>query len=104
MSNLRNHIEPPLGHRPLSSRRRSDIAAFVAALANKGLGPATVRLVYSIVAMVLRSACYDRVLTASPCYKIKLPQPAGRTLAVFSPDQVRRLLDAAWDCDQAVIA
>lgn len=104
VSYLRNHIVPALGRRPLSSLRRSDIAAFVAGLVDKGLKPSTVRHCYNVVAMVLRSACYDRVLNVSPCYKIKLPQSAGRTLPVLTPEQVRLLLDAAWDCDLAVLA
>ncbi|MDT7539905.1 MAG: hypothetical protein QOI82_3490 [Actinomycetota bacterium] len=104
VSYLRNHVVPALGHRPLSSLRRSDIAAFVVVLVEKGLKPSTVRHCYNVVAMVLRSACYDRVLNVSPCYKIKLPQSTGRTLPVFTPTQVRLLLEAAYDADRAVIA
>jgi integrase len=103
-SYLRNHIIPALGRRPLSSLRRSDVAAFVVVLVEKNLKPSTVRHCYNVVAMLMRSACYDRVLNVSPCYKIKLPQPTGRTLPVFTPDQVRLLLDAAFDCDRAVLA
>jgi len=103
-SYLRNHILPALGRYPLSVLRRSHIATFVAQLVDKGLAPSTVRHCYLLVAMLMRSACYDRLITASPCYKVKLPQIPGRTLPVLTPDQVHALLDAAPDYDRAVLA
>ena len=104
VSYLHNHVVPALGSRPLSTLRRSDVAAFVVVLVDKGLKPSTIRHCYHVAAMVLRSACYDRVLEISPCYKIKLPQSAGRTLPVLTPEQVRMLLDAAHEADRAVLA
>jgi len=104
LSYLRNHVLPALGRRPLSTLRRSDIAAFVATLVDKGLAPSTVKHVYNLVAMVLRSACYDRVLNVTPCHKIKLPAIAGRTLPVLTQAQVRELLGTAPDFDRAVLA
>jgi integrase len=103
-SYLRNHVLPALGRYPLSVLRRSHIATFVAQLVEKGLAPSTVRHCYLIVAMLMRSACYDRLLNASPCYKIKLPPVSGRTLAVLTPEQVHQLLAATPDCDRAVLA
>jgi integrase len=101
---LRNHILPALGRHPLSVLRRSHIATFVAQLVDKGLAPSTVRHCYQIVAMLMRSACYDRLLAASPCYKVKLPAVPGRTLPVLTPAQVQALLASAPDCDRAVLA
>lgn len=103
-SYLRNHILPALGGRSLSVLRRSDIAIFVAGLVEKGLAASTVKHCYNVVAMIMRSACYDQVLNASPCYKIKLPEIPGRTLPVFTPQQVRELLEAAPDYDRGVLA
>lgn len=103
-NHLRVHIGPLLGSRPLSSLRRSDIAAFVAALVDRGLAPTTVRSIYNVLAMVLRSAVYDRLLAVSPCYRIKVPASTRSTLQVFTPEQVHQLLEAAWDCDRAVLA
>jgi integrase len=101
---LRNHVLPALGRYPLSVLRRSHVATFVAQLVDKSLAPSTVRHCYQIVAMLMRSACYDGLLAASPCYKIKLPAAAGRTLPVLTPAQVHALLAAAPDCDRAVLA
>lgn len=104
VSYLRNHIVPALGNRPLSVLRRSHIAAFVATLVEKGLAASTVKHCYNVVAMILRSACYDQVLHTSPCYKIKLPEIPGRTLPVLTAEQVHALLDNAPDYDRAVLA
>ena len=103
-SHIKNHIVPALGRRPMSSLRRSDISAFVASLTDKKLAPATLTTVYRILAMILRSAVYDRVLAESPCYKIKLPSIPPKTLQAFTPEEVGRLLDTAIDRDYAVLA
>jgi integrase len=92
---LRKHILPALGHVPLGSLRRSDIVAFVAVLSAKGLAPTTVESTYTVLAMVVRSATYDRLIPASPCFKIKLPPIPARGLTTFTPDQITALLAAA---------
>jgi integrase len=103
-SHLKNHILPALGRRPMSTIRRSDISAFVATLSEKNLAPATLTTIYRILAMILRSAVYDRILAESPCYKIKLPSVGPKTLQAFSPEEVGRLLDTAQDRDYAILA
>lgn len=103
-SHIRNHILPALGRRPMASLRRTDISAFVAGLAAKKLAPATLTTVYRILAMILRSAVYDRVLAESPCYRIKLPSRPPKTLQAFTPDEVGRLLDTAIDRNYSVLA
>ena len=65
-SHVRNHIVPMLGRRPMATLRRSDISAFVVALTKKQLATATVVTIYRVLAMILRSAVYDRLLAASP--------------------------------------
>jgi integrase len=101
---LRNHILPALGHVPVGSLRRSDTVACVAELSAKGLAPTTVESTYTVLAMVLRSATYDRLIPASPCFKIKLPLIPARGLTVFTPDQITGLLAAAKPQHRAVLA
>lgn len=98
------HVVPALGHRQLASLRRSDIQAFVATLADSPLAPRTVDAIYKIVAMICRSAVYDRRLVATPCFKIKVPEAAPRALAVLTPEQVQRLLAVCKDEHRAVLA
>ena len=101
---LRRHILPALGHVPVGSLRRSDIVACVAELSAKGLAPTTVESTYTVLAMVLRSATYDRLIPASPCFKIKLPPIPARGLTVFTPDQITAILAAAKPQHRAVLA
>jgi integrase len=98
------HVVPHLGDRTLAGLRRSDIQAFVATLSQGPLSPRTVDAVYKIVAMVLRSAVYDRRIASSPCFKIKIPEIPPRSLTNLTPEQARRLLAACRDEDRAVIA
>jgi hypothetical protein len=63
---LKCQVLPQLGSRAMSSLRRSDINAFVGTLVGKGLAPRTVRHIYALLAMMLRSAVYDRLLTSTP--------------------------------------
>ena len=85
-SHVRNHIVPILGRRPMGLLRRSDISAFVVVLTQKQLASATVVTDYRILAMVLRSAVHDRLLAASPCYKIKLPAAPPRRLQALTAE------------------
>ena len=57
-SDLRAHIVPLLGDRPLGALKRTDCKAFVAALA-AGLAPATVHTVYAALRSLMQSAVDD---------------------------------------------
>lgn len=101
---VRNHILPLLGRRPMGSLRRSDISAFIVQLTQKQLATATVVTIYRILAMILRSAVHDRLLVASPCYKIKLPGMPPARLQALTAEQVGDLLEHATQRDYAVLA
>ena len=88
-SHVRNHIVPMLGRPPMAALRRSDISAFVVELTHKRLATATVVTIYRILAMILRSAVHDRLLAASPCYKIELPGMPPRRLQALLPSSRR---------------
>lgn len=101
---LKCQVLPHLGARAMSSLRRSDINAFVGTLVNKGLAPRTVRHIYALLAMMLRSAVYDRLLTATPCYKINLPAIPPSKLSILTPEQVTALLREARPDHYALLA
>jgi len=101
---VRNHILPLLGRRPMASLRRSDISAFIVQLTQKQFATATVVTIYRILAMILRSAVHDRLLAASPCYKIKLPGMPPARLQALTAEQVGDLLEHATQRDYAVLA
>jgi integrase len=101
---IRCHVVAHLGTRSMTSLKRSDINAFIGALMNKGLGPRTVRQIYALLAMMLRSAVYDRLLPNTPCYKINLPAIPPSRLAILTPEQVNGLLHEAKPEHLAVLA
>lgn len=90
---LRLHIYPTLGNRPLASIRPSHVQALVTALTPK-LAPSTLQRVYGRVTAVFAAAVRDRVIGFSPCIDVRLPQ--GRSAAVeevLTTEQVLALVD-----------
>jgi integrase len=92
-SNLRRHVLPFLGDRPIGAIRPSEIQAWV-----KGrsavLAPATVELVYRYVVAIFRAAVADRLITASPCVGVKLPKIDRAHVVPPAPDVVEAIADA----------
>jgi integrase len=85
-----------LGPRPLGSLRRSDMQAWVAALAGT-LAPATVSNYSNVVAMMFNSAVEDEVIARSPMRRLRLPRAgsSGSTsLVPLTTDQVHALANA----------
>jgi integrase len=83
---------------------RPMVLAFLAELRAKGLAPATVRGIYNQLRTICRSAVHDRVLTASPCFKIPLPPLPPKKLAFLTPEQVEALLSHAVGAHYAILA
>ena len=69
---LRVHVLPTLGARTLTSIRRSDVQALVAAL-NATLAPGSVRNVVAVLGQVFAAAVDDRLIPASPATRLRLP-------------------------------
>ncbi len=107
---LRLHIVPFLGDRQLGSVTRIDIQMVVNVWAGtlqsrtgEATAPTTVRLWYSYLAALFRSAFDDGIIGRSPCFRINLPQiepglvhPLTRegvmTLVSAVPDDIRPLI------------
>jgi integrase len=102
--NIRRHIVPALGRRPLNTLRRTDITGFVALLVEKELAPTTVESIYNLLAMILRAAVYDRLIPASPCFRIKLPPQPPRRLAAFTPAEVALMFESVRPHHRAMLA
>ena len=71
---LRLHLLPELGAYPIAAIRTSQVQGFVKALEAKELSPGSVQLIYHVTAQVFAAAVDDRVISASPCRKIRLPR------------------------------
>ncbi len=91
---LRLHVYPSLGHRPMAAVKPSEVQALVHRLGER-LAPSTIEVVYGRVVAVFRAAVRDRVITTSPCVGIRLPsKPPASMLEVLSTEQVHTLADA----------
>ncbi len=73
-TNLRRHVYPFLGDRPIGSIRTSEIQSWVQGR-SEVLSAGTVELVYRYVVAVFRAAVADRIIAASPAVAIKRPKP-----------------------------
>lgn len=95
-SHLRRHVYPFLGDRRMDSVSRSDVQAWVRGR-SEVLAPATVHVVYGILASIYRDAVHDRVVVDSPCVKIALPKKDKGEVVPPSGDAVAALLGAVDD-------
>src|SRR4029077_3403835 len=69
-ANLRRHILPALGSRPVSALRRTDCRELVASCREKGLSTSTVRGIARTVSTILTQAVDDDLLIANPALRL----------------------------------
>jgi integrase len=100
---LRLHVYPVIGRRPLGGIRTSEIQALVRHLSTK-LAAGTTEVTYGRVVAVFGAAVTDRMIAHSPCVGIALPdKPPASTLQVLSTDQVMKLADVVPQRYRALI-
>lgn len=93
---LRVHILPRLGHRPLGQLRHTEVQAFVKACAER-LAPGTVENVYRTLAAMCHAAVRDRVIVVNPCEGVVLPRRPRVEVVPPTVDEVGPLLAAMPD-------
>lgn len=101
-TNLRRHVYPYFGDRPLGSIRPSEIQAWVQHRSEQ-LAATTVEVVCRYLASIFRTAVTDQLLLASPCVGIRLPKRERRTVVPLTTEQVRALIDAVPDRYRALV-
>lgn len=99
---LRVHIYPALGHLPLGSVQRSAVQSLVTCLTRQRLSAGYVVGIYTTLATLLRAAVRDRLVAATPCEGISLPEELTRCAEPFSAEQVFAL-SAALPARYAVL-
>lgn len=87
---LRLHIYPSLGNRPIASIRPSHVQAAVTAMT---VAPSTAVRIYGRITAVFRAAVRDRVVASSPCIDIRVPR--GRSTAITEVLTVEQVLALA---------
>ncbi|MFC6017585.1 tyrosine-type recombinase/integrase [Plantactinospora solaniradicis] len=92
-SQLKQHIYPAIGDRPMVTIGQTDLQGFVTGLP---LAASTVRPVFAIVRAVFADAYRNRVIPFDPCGRraIKLPELPIEQITPLTLDQVESLADA----------
>jgi integrase len=100
---LRLHVYPHIGHRPINAIRPSELEAMVHHLV-ASLAHSTVEVVFGRVVAVFRAAVRDRLIAASPCPGVRVPQgkPASM-LPVMTTEDVLAMAGAVPDRYSALV-
>lgn len=93
-SNLDGHIEPFFGARQLAEVTLASVQEFIKALLGKGLSAKTIGNVIVILKEMFKHAVQWGHLDANPVQYVERPRGEDKEMDVFTPDEIRRLLDA----------
>ncbi len=93
-SNLDGHIAPFFGAMPLSEVTLASVQQFIKALLGKGLSPKTIGNVIVILKEMFKHAVQWGHLDANPVQYVERPRGEDKEMDVFTPDEIRRMLDA----------
>lgn len=88
---FRLHILPYFGRMQMHAVRRSHVQGWIKQMTKEGYKGSTVRMWYSILAGMFKSAVIDRAIGTTPCVKIKLPDRARKNVWLPTPYQVAAL-------------
>lgn len=100
---LRLHILPELGAYPLATIRPSQVQAFVKSLESKGLAPGSVRGIYHVLTQLFSAAVDDRLVSATPCQKVKLPKADDAEVVPPTVEEVMAYMNAIGERWRAVV-
>jgi integrase len=98
--NLRRHVYPRIGSRPIAAIRPSEIQELVKSLP---LAPTTVKVVYAWLSAIFKAAATDRAIPVSPCQRIHLPDVHERKAVPLLLETVGQLIEAIPGRYQALI-
>ncbi len=100
---LRLHVYPAIGDLAMGSIRPSTLQALVTRVSAK-LAPSTVRVQWSVVVAIFRTAVRDKVVPSSPCEGVRLPEHRRRKVEPPPLDLVDKLTAALPAEFRAVVA
>jgi integrase len=73
-SQMRLHLTPYFGEKPLTGISSTDVRTWVAKLSGAGVGATTIRQSYRLLRQIMESAVMDERIPRNPCAGIKLPR------------------------------
>jgi integrase len=98
---LETYVYPLLGHRKVSSLRRSDIQGFVEQMRADGAAPSTVHNRLDPLRVIVRRAIDDEELMVDPCAHINLPVVRNNRTRIEAPAMAETLIAALPEPEQA---
>ena len=93
-SNLRNHVLPFFGDKPVGAIDSLGVRQFVSALRADGLEHGTVKKAKAVLSMVLGAAAEAGAIKANPCANIRIGRAARREMVFLTADEVEALATA----------
>jgi integrase len=93
-ANLRNHVLPTFGDKPVGAIDALSVRQFVSSLRGDGLEHGTVKKAKAVLSMVLGSAAEAGAIKSNPCANIKIGRAARREMVFLTADEVEALADA----------
>lgn len=93
-SYLRTHLLPAFGPLPLVAIDHMAVVSWVADLTAAGKAPATVSKAFQILSKIMQAAVDAKMISASPCTKVKLPKIEREEMRFLNPAEVASLADA----------
>ena len=102
---INNHVNPYLGQKQLSKITPSDLNDLYTFLLEqgrtikrqncaRGLAPATVRGIHTILHHALKTATEERLLPSNPADKVVPPKLSGKPKGILNNDQLDTLMEA----------
>jgi integrase len=100
---LKSHVREILGSRKLSDIKPLDVQKLYNRMTENSLSPRTVRYVHTILKSAFTQAIKWQMLSVNPCDIADLPRQQKTEMKAFSPEQVKRFLEAAKDNKHGLI-
>ena len=93
--NIRKHIIPYIGGKPLDKLKRNDVVGLYNLLLQNGLSPTSVKYVHHVLSKGMKDALASDLISKNPCEFAKLPKQRKYKAQILTSEQAGQLLAAA---------
>jgi integrase len=94
---VEKHINPELGKIRLTELRPDQVQAFYTMKVNEGLSKATVQYIHAILHKSLKQALMWGLVSRNVTDLVERPKPEKKTFRTWTPEDIKRFLDAVSD-------
>jgi integrase len=95
LSQIRNHIVPKIGKKKLKALKLEDVEGLYRSMIVSELSPATIRYVHAVLRRALKQAVVGGLVPRNVAEGASLPRTGRKEIEAFTPEEVRRFLQAA---------